>query len=353
MQKEEFVQLLARYNKGQCSEAEIRLIDQWYDRLGTESSVALSEEDRQKLKKKLWHSIDLQTSDDAETVVQAEEKTVRLPLFRGWAAAAAVITLIGLGALLFNRYPSRSANRITQPTVRADDFVTYTNTTQQPQTLTLEDSTRIYLQPQSTIRYAVKAHPNKRETWLKGKAFFQVHKDPKRPFLVYSGTIVTRVLGTSFWVTAPADVPTVEVAVHTGKVSVFKKRPKVHVGNDDVDETASVVLTPNQKVTIYVDEDRLTRGLIDQPEPIRAPARPVPTAFVFDDSPLPEVLQQLERAYGIEMEMSNEALNNCRFTGKIDQQSLYVKLELICRTLNLQYEVQGNRILITGSGCTP
>ncbi|GAB3260933.1 hypothetical protein GCM10027347_25640 [Larkinella harenae] len=348
MQKEEFVQLLARYKKGQCSEAEIRLIDQWYDRLGTESSLAFSEEDRQKLKKKLWQHIDLQTRDEQEAAFQPEAKTVRRPLLGRWMAAAAAVALIGLGSWLFYRYQSGDFNTPTRQTIRGDGFVEYTNTSQQPRTITLEDSTRIQLQPQSTIRYAAQAHPDKRETWLKGKAFFQVHKDPSRPFLVYSGTVVTRVLGTSFWVTAPAHAPTVEVAVHTGQVSVFKNRPK---SNAATDETASVVLTPNQKVTIYTNENRLTRGLIDQPEPIRTPAHPVPTAFTFDDSALPEVLKQLERTYGIEMELGNDALKNCRFTGKIDQQSLYIKLELICRTLNLQYEVQGNRILISGSGC--
>ena len=351
MQKEEFIQLLSKYKKGQCTEAEIRLIDRWYDHLGTEGTPALSEEERQKLKKKLWQQIDLQTRDDSVADSLQKGQQIQLPLFRRWAAAAAVIALTALGSLLFYRYHSQQLIADRQ-TVFEKTFVEHTNTTNQPRIITLEDGTLIHLQPQSTIRYASPSHPHKREAWLKGKAFFQVHKDPTRPFLVYSGSIVTRVLGTSFWITAPTNAPTVEVAVHTGKVAVFKKQTSTGA-NKNAAEASSVVLTPNQKVTIFVEENRLTRGLIDQPEPIRTPVSPVPTAFAFDNSPLPEVLKQLERTYGIEMEVGNEAVSNCRFTGKIGRQPLYSKLELICQAINAQYVVQGNRILITGSGCNP
>ncbi|GAB3907348.1 hypothetical protein GCM10028803_40930 [Larkinella knui] len=354
MQKEEFVRLLTKYNKGQCTEAEIRLIDQWYDRLGTDTAFALNEEDRQNLKKKLWQQIDLQTGDYKDPSRLPETNVIQRPLFRRWVAAAAVVTLIGFGSWLLYRYGSVPLS--TEPHQMASDngLIERTNTGAKPEVITLEDGSLVHLQPHSTIQYATRSAPHKREIWLKGKAFFRVQKDASRPFLVYSGTIVTRVLGTSFWVTAPANAPTVEVAVHTGKVAVFKKELQSTSKAEDVNvNEASVVLTPNQKVTFFVAENRLTRGLIDQPEPIQNPVRPEPGPFVFDNSTLPEVLKQLERQYGIEMQIENDSLNNCRFTGKIANQPLYSKLELICRSINAQYEVEGTRILITGSGCNP
>ncbi|MGM9507544.1 FecR family protein [Larkinella sp. GY13] len=354
MQKEEFARLLTKYNAGHCTDAEIRLIDRWYDQLGTGSALALSEEDRQKLKKKLWHQIDLQTTDDLAASSDAEENVLRWPWFRRWVAAAAVVALIGFGSLLFYRYQSVRGTTENSPVAAGDGFVEQANKTAKPLIIELEDGSIVHLQPQSTIRYATQTLPHKREIWLNGKAFFRVHKDASRPFLVYSGAIVTRVLGTSFWITAPTNAPTVEVAVHTGKVAVFKKNqqstPKTE--NADVRE-ASVVLTPNQKVTIFLDENRLTRGLIDQPEPIQTAIRPEPATFAFDNSTLPDVLKQLEKTYGIEMVIGNDSLAHCRFTGKITHQPLYSKLELLCRAINAQYEVQGNRILITGVGCDP
>ena len=354
MQKEEFVRLLTKYNQGQCSEAEIRLIDRWYDQLGADTALALSEGERQNLKKRLWQHIDLQTSNHSEPIPAPEKKVIRFPLFQRWVAAAAVVALIGFGSLLFYRYQSVPSTTANPKTRTETGFAERTNATAQPQIVTLEDGSIIHLQPQSTIRYATQPEPHKREIWLQGKAFFRVQKDASRPFLVYSSSIVTRVLGTSFWVTAPTNAPTVEVAVHTGKVAVFKKELQSTTKPEEVDVTeASVVLTPNQKVTIFVDENRLTRGLIDQPEPILNPVRPEPAPFAFDNSTLPEVLKQLERQYGIEMEIGNDALINCRFTGNITQQSLYSKLELLCRAINAQYEVQGTRIVISGSGCNP
>ncbi|GAB3934057.1 hypothetical protein GCM10028804_50780 [Larkinella terrae] len=355
MQKEEFVRLLTKYNQGQCSEAEIRLIDRWYDQLGTDGTFALSDEERQNLKKRLWQKIDSQTTEETETAAQPPEKPVRLPVFRRWVAAAAVAVLIGFGTLFFYQNPTNSPKPEIRETAAETGFVTRKNATSQTQLITLIDGSIIHLQPQSTIRYATQPQPHKREIWLNGKAFFRVQKDASRPFLVYSGTIVTRVLGTSFWITAPKNAPTVEVAVHTGKVAVFKKDRQSTLKPEEVEVTdnTGVVLTPNQKVTFFIDENRLTRGLIDYPEPIPNPVRPEPATFVFDDSPLPEVLKQLESQYGIAMEIGNEVLTECRFTGNITRQPLYTKLELICQSINARYEVQGTRILINGTGCNP
>lgn len=351
MQQNEFAQLLAKYNKGQCTEAEIRMIDQWYDRLGDESALSLSEENRRALKNRLWQQIDSQTRDDSDTPPVSETNVIRWPLYRKWAAAAAVLFMIGLGTLITYRYRVSSEAGTEHPILTEAGFIDRTNTTPKPLTIKLEDGSIVHLQPQSTIRYAAESQADKREVWLKGKAFFRVQKNASRPFLVYSNSIVTRVLGTSFWVTAPNDSPTVEVAVHTGKVAVFKTARQSSAKPDEVDESSGVVLTPNQKLTIFVQETRLTRGLIDQPEPIQNTTRPEPIAFAFDNSPLPEVLKQLERRYGIEMEVGNEAVANCRFTGNITQQPLYSKLELICQAINAQYEIQGNRIVLNGSGC--
>lgn len=355
MQKEEFVRLLTKYNQGQCTDAEIRLIDRWYDHLGTDAPFALSDDERQNLKKRLWQKIDSQTSDDSEIATIPGEKVIRMPLFRRWIAAAAVIVLIGFGSLFYFRTQSVLPGAENRKTVAENGYVERTNHTGQPQIITLNDGSIIHLQPHSTIRYATQPHPGKRETWLTGKAFFRVQKDASRPFLVYSNNIVTRVLGTSFWVTAPTHARTVEVAVHTGKVAVFKTDRQSTAKPEEVEVTATsgVVLTPNQKVTLFVEENRLNRGLIDYPEPIRNPVRPEPATFAFDDSPLPEVLKQLENRYGIEMEIGNAVLADCRFTGNITKQPLYTKLELICQSINARYEVQGNRILINGTGCNP
>ncbi|RRB01016.1 FecR family protein [Larkinella rosea] len=355
MQKEEFVRLLTKYNQGQCTDAEIRLIDRWYDQLGADSAFALSDEERQRLKKRLWQKIDLQTTEETETTAQPAEKPLRRPVFRQWFTAAAVAVLIGFGTLFFYQNPSNPLERVLGKTGSETGFEERTNTTSQAQLITLNDGSIVHLQPQSTIRYATQPLPQKREIWLNGKAFFRVQKDASRPFLVYSSNIVTRVLGTSFWITANTNAPTVEVAVHTGKVAVFKKDRQSMVKPEEVEVTdkTGVVLTPNQKVTFFIDENRVTRGLIDQPEPIRNPVRPEPATFVFDDSPLPEVLKQLESQYGIEMEIGNEVLTECRFTGNITRQPLYTKLELICQSINARYEVQGTRILINGTGCNP
>ncbi|MGV3558328.1 FecR family protein [Larkinella arboricola] len=355
MQKEEFVRLLAKYKKGQCSEAEIRLINRWYEQVGTDEEPPLNLADRQHLERRLWQQIDRQITDPDETAPGQQNRFIRLSVVGRWAAAAVLVGLLGWSALQIHRHAARPLATGPLPSATKRALVERTNATNQPQSIVLNDGSVVLLQPHSTIQYVPDFQGKNREVWLKGQAFFQVRKDAERPFLVYSRTIVTRVLGTSFWVTAPTDAKTVEVAVHSGRVAVFKKATQSASEPElaSLEDASGVVLTPNQKVTIFVEQNRLSRGLIDAPKPITSPAPAEPAAFSFDDSPLPEVLHQLERAYGIDLEISNEALANCRFSGNITRQPLYTKLELICQSLNAQYEVQGTRILINGSGCTP
>ena len=59
--------------------------------------------------------------------------------------------------------------------------------------------------------------------YLEGNAFFDVAKDAHRPFYVYSGDIVVRVLGTSFKVAIDKESGDITVLVTTGKVAVTKK----------------------------------------------------------------------------------------------------------------------------------
>ncbi|GAB3958451.1 FecR family protein [Spirosoma harenae] len=349
----EFASLLNRYKNGQCSDEEIKLIDSWYEQLGKEHQLLMNEAERLEIKKKLWQAIDQQTNTDEEEAVQETRRQIPFPVIWRWVAAAAIVILVGIGAFITYRLQNSALSSGVASGAAESGIIAHTNTTDKLQQIALTDGSLIQLQPHSSIRYTTSLKSPKRETWLTGKAFFQVRRNPARPFLVYSGKVATRVLGTSFWVTAPTNAQTVEVAVQTGKVAVFKQ--KDHSGNLDekTNEEAEAVITPNQKVTIFVEQNRVARGLIEEPKPIRSANQVASVNFSFDASPLPEVLNRLEKEYGIEMRLGNKALEACRFTGNITQQPLYSKLELLCQAINARYEIQGPRIIINGAGCMP
>jgi hypothetical protein len=145
-----------------------------------------------------------------------------------------------------------------------------------------------------------------------------------------------------------------EVAVRTGKVEVFESED----GGDRVSHSTGkamngVVLTPNQRVIYHQENGLFEATVVEAPLPLKAEdleGKTVPR-FVFSDAPLKSVLQEMGKAYGIEIIVENEALYRCPFSGDISQQNLFEKLDIVNKALGTRCEVKGTRILIKGEGC--
>ena len=99
-------------------------------------------------------------------------------------------------------------------------MVEQTNNSNMPQIITLSDGSSVLLQPNSKLSYPKIFIGNQRKVYLSGEAFFEISKNPKKPFFVYANEIVTKVVGTSFRIRAYSNQPNVEVLVRTGKVKV-------------------------------------------------------------------------------------------------------------------------------------
>ena len=146
--------------------------------------------------------------------------------------------------------------------------------------LVLEDGTRVYLAPGSSLSYNVMTLPDSRVVRLSGDAYFDVMRNEDKPFFVRTGNIGVKVLGTAFSVSSSPDVS--QVVLERGMVRLISP------------EGASMVtLNPNQKATFTA----MTGDVMV--EPVYA------TAFVTDkyslmaisDATLPEILSRLSSVY--------------------------------------------------------
>ncbi len=148
----------------------------------------------------------------------------------------------------------------------------------------------MFLGPGSVLDYPVPFAGKRRTIHLTGSAFFEVTKDAKRPFLVYSGDIVTKVVGTSFSIRSGDN--DLEVAVVTGKVVVEKVRTETSESRRAGNE--GVVLTPNQKVTYFSRNKYFVTGLVETPLIIAKSSleKAKTVEFVFEETPLSDVLQE-------------------------------------------------------------
>lgn len=212
----------------------------------------------------------------------------------------------------------------------------------------LDDGSQVTLEPGSFLRFPDHFSATKREVFLTGEAFFNVARQPQRPFLVVTDRVVTRVLGTSFRVKAFGGTANASVTVRTGKVSVFSRPAATAVGKELAN---AVVLVPNQRAVFYAADARLVKTLAENPV-LLTPGNQRPT-FDFVDTPLSTVFTQLEKAYGVDFVYDADALAHCTLTAQLTNESLYEKLTLISEVTHVRHEIIDGQVVIDSRGCSP
>lgn len=251
-------------------------------------------------------------------------------------AATTTLLLIVVGYFTYSSW-------ITPPQAVGDNFLKEINNASVPKAIVLADGSSITLLPKSELQYPTEFDNNQREVILSGEAFFDIARESNRPFIVYTDAVVTKVLGTSFTIRAVSAEENVSVKVKTGKVSVSTISLPKDKGSSEV-----VLLAPNQQVTYSRIDEKMRRSLVDNPEILHSVHR---WNFTFKDTPVNEMFNQLENAYGIDIIYDEESFSNCSINAALDDMHLYDKMRLICKTLEAQYEIVDSHIVVTGKGC--
>jgi ferric-dicitrate binding protein FerR (iron transport regulator) len=264
---------------------------------------------------------------------------------RGWQMAA-VLTL-ALGAGWFGGQQLKSSHAPKKVRTQATNEWTETlNEASQLMQIQLADGSRVDLQRGGRLRYRTELAGAQREVYLTGDAFFYVKKNPQKPFVVFANGLVTKVLGTSFRINAPAGASTVTVAVQTGHVSVYPNQG----GRVHDPESKGLVLTPNQKAVFHRDGATLHKLLVESPV-LLIPKKEL-QQFVFDDAPVARVFDAIERAYGVDIVFDEDLMQHCTLTLSVDHEDLFQKIDVICKVLDAQYKLIDAQIVIYSKGCS-
>lgn len=267
--------------------------------------------------------------------------------------AAMLVLLAGLGWLFWLRHQPKGIGYDQLVAAAGIEMREAINTTAEPLIVSLEDGSRVTLDPGSKISYpahfAGAQHSGGREVFLSGKAFFDIAKDPSKPFFVYANELVTKVLGTSFTVRSFADEQEVSVAVKTGKVAVFSREDPEVIEKQTSRELTGVVIEPNQQVVFVRKTIKISKSIVPEPEVV-AEAGTAPD-FEFDEAPVSTVFAALQHAYGIEIIYDKNIMDECPITATLTEMSLYEKLDLICKAVDASYKSIDGRIVVEGKGC--
>ncbi|RIV30432.1 DUF4974 domain-containing protein [Flagellimonas lutimaris] len=202
--------------------------------------------------------------------------------------------------------------------------------------VTLQDGSVVMLNSGSSMTYPSSfAGMDTREVQLKGEAFFEVAKNPKKPFIVRTETMYTQVFGTVFNVSAYEEDDTTEVVLVEGSVGVGK--------SNKVNPEALQMLAPSQKASNimggekdFVVEDVDVSSYISWTKGILA----------FENESMGQIIKRLQRQYNIKIVNQYEELDERRFTGMFDEETIDHVLKTIQAHTHFSYDKKENLITI-------
>ena len=166
------------------------------------------------------------------------------------------------------------------------EYVVKANLSGQKAKIYLSDGSIAWLNADSRIIYRRHFKDSVRAIELTGEAYFEVAKDPSKPFVVTSGALSVRALGTSFNVNAYPDQPLTQVSLLTGRV-------KIEMANDARD----VVLLPGQQIVYNKKSEEFAESVFDPVETIGWKEG----VLTFKQANYQEVVRKLERWFAVEI----------------------------------------------------
>jgi ferric-dicitrate binding protein FerR (iron transport regulator) len=341
-----FRELLLKYASGAATPEEKVLVDHWYELLYNNSLPTLKQDELDSIEQEMWTYIEKEgiLPGEPSIAVPFDGNRRRKLLYYSSAAAIVIALAVTTWALLytspkaFSYEQSRKQNHLQESI----------NNTSAPQQVSLSDGSYVILQPASKIAYS-KFDSASREVYLEGEAFFQVTKDPGRPFFVYTNELVTKVLGTSFDVQAFPQNNTIKVLVHTGKVTVYQRRKDEK--EQQLARSNATIITPNQQVLFNRQQLSMVKSVSAQPQAVNAGNEKSREQLVFTDTPASEVFAHIQRSYGITIVYDEELMSHCSFTGAFTNESFFERINLVCKAIEASYEQADGQVIITGHNC--
>ncbi len=332
MNQHEFDILLEKYLAGECNAEEANSVHNWYRKQDGNPTV-LNDQEKIVIEKRLWTSIVNQSNPP--------RRVFHFPFWQKISIAAAVLLMLGI-IFIFNKEKIEKTASVPQKSILNEGIIVQ-NTTPNTREIKLEDGSTVKLASKSSISYPEHFGDKNRNVYLKGEAFFDVKKDPNKPFIVHAGNITTQVLGTSFSIKSYEEGKTIEVSVKTGRVSVFEN------DENNTKNRKGIILTPNQKVIFDKRTKEIIPTIVAKPLPLISLEKL--ETFIFDEIPVEEVFSKLRKVYGLEIVVESQTINHCTFTGDLNDLPLSTQLDLICKSINATHEQRGTSIFINGDGC--
>jgi transmembrane sensor len=223
----------------------------------------------------------------------------------------------------------------------------------------LPDSSEVWLNAGTTLKYNPSFSPRSRKVYLDGEAYFHVTEDQKRVFEVTTSDVTVRVYGTSFNVKSYKEEGIIETTLIEGKISLAKN------SDEPLRKQRQVYLEPNQKATFIKKEGRIALAEIvkertNEPEQILKSGNILifnevdgekisswkTGQLVIETESLIDLSTKLARKYDVDFVFENDALKKFKFSGILEDESLEQVLYAMQLTAPIRYRIDGKRVYL-------
>jgi transmembrane sensor len=300
--------------------------------------------------KKLGHNIENSSTIDKTAFdnflhLNAAQKRKR-KTFVAFAASFIVVMIIGL---FYYTNSTKKANDL-----KLEQSIVSTKKGSRTK-LELPDGTTVWLNSNSELLYnAVNYGKTIREVTLTGEGYFDVIKNPSKPFIIHTKRLDIKVLGTSFNVKSYPSEKTTETSLIKGSIEVNLKE-----GNE------KIMMKPNDK--LVVSDNMITQNVATKKNlvtPTNAPlvilsrlnrleqdSSIVETAWlenrlVFNNESFEEIAQKMERWYNLTITITDINLKAKKFTGIFEKETATQALKAMQYTTEFKYSIKNNQVTI-------
>ncbi|GGF24113.1 FecR family protein [Flavobacterium limi] len=278
----------------------------------------------------------LSDSENSQKVILLEpQRRNKRVVVRLLFAAASIIALIAIGNSLFFKPKTGDTIPVTeQPAIAENTLVDFSG----KQLVRLPDGSTVLLNDKSSLKYDQKSFNSKtREVTLTGEAFFDIKRNEKKPFIVHTGKVQTKVLGTAFNINAFDSSKNIEVTVARGKVQV-----------GDAEKIYGVI-TPNQQIkvnrsTLNFEQNKISAAVVTEWKS---------NYLILDDINMEEAVALISQKYKVQILLSNEKIRNCRITASfLNEEDLDHVMQVITSVIETEYHYnKAGTVIISGKGC--
>jgi ferric-dicitrate binding protein FerR (iron transport regulator) len=200
--------------------------------------------------------------------------------------------------------------------------------------LILPDTTMVFLNSGSQIKYSVSGSDDQREVFLEGEAWFEVTKNKNNPFVVHTPFYDVKVFGTQFNVKAYKADDEIVTTLERGSVQIMSSDKLKINGPKMLMPGEQLIYNPLKK---YMEVKHVNTRMFTSWKDNK---------LIFINMNLKELIVLLERKYGIDIEFADNIVLDYHYDGTIKNETILEILDVLKETLPIRYKIEGQKVVI-------